>query len=207
MRSIPRPNSQVAPFAEVLQVVALAASEIQHPILGRRLGHRILLRRLVAAWSALRGLQDALRVSVLPVKWRISARFASLYCPFAPIPPDPATASTTTKTRPSPALRAHSGKVAYDNFVTNSSQAAPPADVLWPEVAESICFSALYHFFLIWRMLALPCCVSFCPTTRWISHNYIYLSPSWVFPPSHSTPLGPHRAARLGSLCYTAASH
>ena len=30
MRSIPRPNSQVALFADVLQEVALAASEIQH---------------------------------------------------------------------------------------------------------------------------------------------------------------------------------
>ena len=57
--------------------------------------------------------------------------------------------------------------------------------------------------FLNWRIIALQCCVGFCRTTMQISHNFIYicvcvcvciLSLLGLFPLSHPTPPGHHRA-------------
>ena len=63
-------------------------------------------------------------------------------------------------------------------------------------------------FFFNWRKIALQCCVGFCRLTTWISHNYTYvLSFLSLLPllPSLSSRLS--QGTRLGSLCYTAASH
>ena len=71
--------------------------------------------------------------------------------------------------------------------------------------------------FFNWRKIALQClqcCVGFCHITMKISHNYTHTHtythtplPSWAsFPTPTSYPLG-HQSARLGFLCYIAASH
>ena len=64
------------------------------------------------------------------------------------------------------------------------------------------------HLFFNWRKIALQCCVGFCHTTMWVSHNYI-CSPSLLslplVPPPH--PSRSSQRARLDSLSYIATSH
>ena len=68
----------------------------------------------------------------------------------------------------------------------------------------------VFFFFFNWRIIALQCCTGFCRTTTWISHNYIYIFPPSLEPPSYPTTIPPPRlsqSARLGCLWYIAASH
>ena len=57
-----------------------------------------------------------------------------------------------------------------------------------------------YYFFIslffIWRIIVLQCCVGFCHTAMWISHNHIHIPSLLSLPPAcpHPTPLGHHRA-------------
>ena len=68
--------------------------------------------------------------------------------------------------------------------------------------------SLLFFFFFNWRIIALQYyCMGFCHT-MWIRHNYIYI---YLLPLEPPSPLPSHLSrlsqnARLGSLCYTAAS-
>ena len=51
----------------------------------------------------------------------------------------------------------------------------------------SLCSLLLCHLFFLffnWRMIALPCCVGFCHTTRWISHKYTYIPFLLSLPPT-----------------------
>ena len=87
------------------------------------------------------------------------------------------------------------------------------ANLLPPTVFEGSLFSTpspaflFVDFFLNWRIITLQYCVGFCHTTMEIRHNYVYPVPPE--PPSllPSHPSRSPQSARLGSLCYTAASH
>ena len=62
--------------------------------------------------------------------------------------------------------------------------------------------------FISWRKIALQCCVGFCPTTTWISHNYTYIPSVFSLRPLHSSHASrSSQNSRLGSLRYTATSH
>ena len=72
----------------------------------------------------------------------------------------------------------------------------------------------LLNFFLIdlyWSVIASQYCVSFCCTTKWISHMHTHVPispPSWAsLPPSLSHPSRSSQSTELISLCYVAASH
>ena len=81
----------------------------------------------------------------------------------------------------------------------------------------SICLSLCqYHTVflkidLYWSIIASQYCVSFCCTTKWISHmhTYVPISPaSWAsLPSSLSHPSRSSQSTELISLCYAAASH
>ena len=59
-----------------------------------------------------------------------------------------------------------------------------------------------------WRKIALQCCVGFCLTTMWISHNYTYILFILNLLPFPSSLLSKSsQSTRLSSLCYTATSH
>lgn len=66
--------------------------------------------------------------------------------------------------------------------------------------ARSDCSFSLHSFVFEF----LQCCVGFCSTTTWISHNYTYIASLLSQRP---TPLGHHESTRLGSPCYRATSH
>ena len=72
----------------------------------------------------------------------------------------------------------------------------------------------LKDFFLIdlyWSIIASQYCVSFCCTTKWISHMHTYIPispPSWAsLPSSLSHPSRSSQSTELISRCYEAASH
>ena len=75
-----------------------------------------------------------------------------------------------------------------------------------------ILFSFLCTFFFNWRIIALQCCGGLCLTSMWISHNhnfiyiYICMYPLPIEPPCPFHPSRSSQHARLGYLCYTAAS-
>ena len=71
-----------------------------------------------------------------------------------------------------------------------------------------------FVFFLInvyWSPVASQYYVSFCCTTKWISHMHTYVPispPSWAYLPSSlSHPSRSSQSTDLISLCYAAASH
>ena len=68
---------------------------------------------------------------------------------------------------------------------------------------SSFCFC-----FFNWRKIALQCCVGFCHTTTWISHNYTDITSLLSLPPLlPSHPTRSSQSSRLGSLCYIVTSH
>ena len=80
----------------------------------------------------------------------------------------------------------------------------------WRKTHLSLSLPSSHFFNLIFncRKIALQCCVGFCHTTAWISHNYthvpqlLHLPP---LPPSHRSRSS--QSIKLGSLCYVATSH
>ena len=61
----------------------------------------------------------------------------------------------------------------------------------------------LFKFIFNW-IIALQCCISFCHTAPWISHEYTYVPSLLPSPPSHPCRLS--QSTRLSSLCYIATS-
>ena len=82
-------------------------------------------------------------------------------------------------------------------------------------VLESCFVSFNFSFFFLihiyWSIIASQYYVSFCCTTKWVSHMHIYVPispPSWAsLPPSLSHPSRSSQSTELISLCYAAASH
>ena len=78
---------------------------------------------------------------------------------------------------------------------------------LWPRLIYFFLFLMIY-----WRLIALQCCVGFCHTIMQVNldiYIYKYISSPLPFEPASPLPFHPSRSsqsARLGSLCYTAAS-
>ena len=58
-----------------------------------------------------------------------------------------------------------------------------------------------------WRIIALPCCVGFCPVSTWISHRYTYVHSLLNLPPTPSNSSRLSQSTGLSSLHQTARSH
>ena len=65
-------------------------------------------------------------------------------------------------------------------------------------------FRVFFFTFFNWSTIALQCCVGFCRTRTWISHNYIFILSFLSLPWPHP---GSSQSSRLGSLCNTADSY
>lgn len=85
--------------------------------------------------------------------------------------------------------------------------------VLSPQSVTLYCFKVvlltfLYFFFFWLRKIAFKMFCWFRRTAMWISYKYTHISPlSWAPLPGPSCPSRSSQSARLGSVCYTAASH
>ena len=74
--------------------------------------------------------------------------------------------------------------------------------------SKVVLLTFLYFFFFNWRKIALRCFVGFCRTAMWISYKYTHIPALLSLPPpGPSCPSRSSQSARLGSVCYTAASH
>ena len=73
------------------------------------------------------------------------------------------------------------------------------------------CYLSIFLIDLYWSIVASQYCVSFCCTTKWISHVHTHVPispPSWAsLPSSLSHPSRSSQSTELISLCYAAASH
>ena len=86
-------------------------------------------------------------------------------------------------------------------------QFCPPQEVTL-YCFKSCSFDFLLLFFFNWRKIALRCFVGFCRTAMWISYKYTHIPTLLSLPPpGPSCPSRSSQSARLGSVCYTAASH
>ena len=81
----------------------------------------------------------------------------------------------------------------------------------WSRKLEDVLYLFIFLIALYWSIIASQYCVSFCCTTKGISHIHTHVPispPSWAsLPSSLSHPSRSSQNIQLISLCYAAASH